>query len=218
MSGLKAIFWDFGGVITTSPFEAFNLYEAERGIPLDFIRETNAVNADDNAWAKLERNDIGVEEFSDLFEAETRARGYPIPGRDVVARIYGAVRPEMVAALEVCRARVTCGCLTNNFLAPEQRPIKSPEVQAAMGLFSFVLESSVAGVRKPDPRFYQIALEKAGVDPADVLMLDDLGVNLKPARAMGMRTIKVTSPAQALADLARETGFPIEVPAAAADA
>ncbi len=198
--------WDFGGVITTSPFEAFNRYERKRGLPTDFIRQTNATNPDDNAWAHFERGDVDVAGFSDLFEAETAAAGHPVPGREVVPLLAGDVRPAMLAALKRCRESYLCACLTNNFRAghgPSMSfsPARTAAVEEAMAQFHLVVESSKEGVRKPDPAAYRIVCDRLGVRPAEMVFLDDLGINLKPARAMGMTTIKVTDPDAALAEL-----------------
>lgn len=203
----RAVFWDFGGVITSSPFETFRRFEEERGLPRNFLRETNALNHDHNAWAKLERNAISPAEFDALFLAETTARGHPVAGREVLPLLAGRVRPYMVQVLHRVKADYRIACLTNNIatgfgpgMSPD--PAMAREIGEVMALFEFVLESSKAGVRKPERRFYEIACERMGVSPREVVYLDDLGVNLKPAREMGMHTIKVGDPRVALAELA----------------
>ena len=200
---VRAVFWDFGGVILTSPFDAFNRYEAEHGLPRDFIRSTNALNPHDNAWARIERREISAEEFDVAFADESMARGHRVPGRDVLALLGGDVRPEMVVALDrVIAAGYVTACLTNN-VASESRP----DVAEVMARFDHVVESSKVGVRKPVPSFYTHACETAGVDPREVVFLDDLGVNLKPAKAMGMTTVKVMSAEQAIIDLGAVLGL-----------
>lgn len=208
----KAVFWDFGGVIVSSPFDAFNRYEAERGLPPDFIRAVNARNGGDNAWARLERSDVDIDGFCALFEAECRAAGHEVPGRDVLALLAGELRPAMVTALRKVGAAFKTACLTNNANvgggpAMMRDPKRAAAVAQVMSLFDAVVESSKAGVRKPEPKFYQIACEMLSVQPAETVFLDDLGINLKPARAMGMHTIKVTSPEQAIADLEAALGI-----------
>ena len=203
---IRAVFWDFGGVITSSPFESFRRFEQERGLPENFLRETNAQNHADNAWAKLERGQLGPAEFDALFLAETTARGHAVAGREVLPLLAGKVRPYMVEVLKRVRDDYRVACLTNN-IAWGQGPHmaldeeSAREITAVMKLFDFVLESSKAGVRKPEPRFYEIACETLDVEPAEVVMLDDLGVNLKPARDLGMHTIKVTDPIEAIREL-----------------
>ncbi|MEQ1703345.1 MAG: HAD-IA family hydrolase [Ilumatobacteraceae bacterium] len=198
----KAVLWDFGGVILSSPFEAFNRYEAERGLPADFIRSVNATNPHDNAWAKLERSDIGGSEFDRLFADESEALGHRVPGGDILALLSGDVRPEMVALLDrVKAAGYLVACLTNNVSGGHADDDRSREVAAIMARFDAVVESSKVGCRKPEPRFYEIACELLGVQPAECIFLDDLGINLKPAAAMGMATIKVTGAQQAITDL-----------------
>jgi len=202
----QAVLWDFGGVITSSPFEAFNRYEAERGLPPDFIRRINATNPDTNAWAQFEANRIDIETFDRLFLAESTAAGHPIPGREVIALLAGDVRPRMVQVLHRVKRDFKIACLTNNVRAGQGPGMSRSEANAArvreaMALFEHVLESSREGMRKPQPEFYLLACERLGVDPARVVYLDDLGINLKPARALGMTTIKVVSEAQAIRDL-----------------
>jgi putative hydrolase of the HAD superfamily len=119
--------------------------------------------------------------------------------------LSGDIRPAMVEAVRRCAERFETACVTNNFsLGDVPTP---PEVEAIFDLFDVVVESRVVGVRKPEPRFYHLACEAVGVDPSEVVYLDDLGINLKPARAMGMHTIKVTDPDVALAELSAATGL-----------
>jgi putative hydrolase of the HAD superfamily len=203
---IQAVLWDFGGVILSSPFEAFNRYEAQLGLPRDFIRRVNAVDPDHNAWAQMERGEIGLEHFAALFEAEARALGGDLSGRKVIELLSGEVRPEMVKALRRVRERWRIACITNNMPAGHGPSMTcSPETAAQvvqiMALFEHVVESSKLNMRKPDPRIYRHACDLLGVAPQACVYLDDLGINLKPARAMGMATIKVESAAQALAEL-----------------
>ena len=203
----RAVFWDFGGVILSSPFDAFNRYEAEHGLPTDFIRSVNARNPDDNAWALIERHDIDADAFDDLFADEAEALGHRVPGRDVLAMLSGGVRPEMVTALDrVIEAGYVTACLTNNVRSTDGDSGR-PEVDAVMERFDHVVESSKVGCRKPEVRFYEIACELAGVAPHECVFLDDLGINLKPARAMGMTTIKVLGADQAITDLEAVLGI-----------
>ncbi len=200
---IRAVLWDFGGVILSSPFEAFRRYEAEKGLPTDTIRTVNATNPDSNAWALLERNDISPGEFDTLFASESEALGHRIPGSDVLALLAGDVRPHMVAALDtVIGAGLLTACLTNNVVSTSPTPTdRQREVSAIMAKFHHVVESSKVGCRKPEPRFYEIACELLDVSPLECVFLDDLGINLKPAAAMGMRTIKVVDSFDALDEL-----------------
>jgi putative hydrolase of the HAD superfamily len=209
---IRAVLWDFGGVLTTSPFEAFRRFEQEHGYPIDFIRNINATNPDDNAWARLERNEISIDEFDRLFDGEARAAGRSLTGRHVLSLLAGDLRPAMVEALERCNARFKTACLTNNVafgegpgMARDDRT--ADRIAAVMGRFDVVIESSVVGVRKPDPRFYRQAIDALEVAAAECVYLDDLGVNLKPARELGMTTIKVVDPDDALRELEHATGI-----------
>ena len=211
---LKAIFWDFGGVFTTSPFEAFNRYEVSRDIPLDFIRRINATDPETNAWAQLESSAVSAEQFDALFETESAALGHRIPGREVLQLLSGDLRPRMVTALRLAKSRFANACITNNVRTGQGPTMARDPAQAAtmadvMALFDHVVESSKEGIRKPNPRIYELACERSGVAPHEVLYLDDLGINLKPARAMGMTTIKVLTEAQTLGDLAAATGLQV---------
>jgi putative hydrolase of the HAD superfamily len=205
---IKAVLWDFGGVILSSPFDAFNNYEAAHSLPTDFIRSVNTHNPDANAWALLERNDVEPAEFDTLFATESEALGHRIPGADILALLSGSVRPEMVAALDaVIAAGYRTACLTNNVVSDDTGRTKRPDVAAVMEKFDEVVESSKVGVRKPEPRFYEIACDLLGVEPANSVFHDDLGINLKPARAMGMQTIKVGKPGPAIAELSEVLGI-----------
>ncbi len=209
---VEAVLWDFGGVLTTSPFEAFNRYEAAQGIPKDFIRTVNATNPETNAWAQFERSAVSMADFDTLFAAETRAAGHEIPGRVVIGLLHGDVRPEMVHALKTCANHFKTGCITNNvkpegggdFWTDDQR---GAEIAAIFEIFDHVIESAKAGIRKPDPRIYEMMCEALGVAPDHCVYLDDLGINLKPAKAMGMTTIKVGDPAIAITELETATGL-----------
>lgn len=215
-----AVIFDFGGVITSSPFEAFNRLEAERGLPKDAIRRINATDPDTNAWARFERAEIEAAAFDAAFTAEAAVLGLEISGADVIACLAGDVRLRMVAALDALKADgFTIGCITNNVRAGKGSAMvfddaRAAEIRAIMARFDHVIESSKAGVRKPDPRIYAMMCEELDVTPEACIYLDDLGVNCKPAAAMGMAAIKVTGEAQALADLRALLGLPDDWPAA----
>lgn len=209
---VEAVIWDFGGVFTTSPFEAFARYEQEKGLPKDLLRKVNSTNPDANAWALFERNEIDAAGFDARFLEESTALGHPVPGRDVLPLLSGQVRPRMVAALKTCKQHFKVGCITNNMVTHHSPGADEPQRAAgAMGqilpLFDAVIESSKAGVRKPDPRIYLMMCELLGVKPEDCVYLDDLGINCKPAAQLGMRAIKVVDVDQTLAELSAATGL-----------
>ena len=211
----QAVLWDFGGVILTSPFEAFRTYEREANLPEDFIRMLNARNPDANAWAKMERSEVGLAEFVALFEAEAAAHGHKLDGWRVLKAISGDIRPQMVEALRRCKASFRVACITNNMKHGEgpgmaRSPEKAAAVAEVMTLFEHVIESSKLGFRKPDPRIYRHACELIGVPPERCVYLDDLGINLKPAKALGMQTIKVGDPDEAIAELETIVGIPLK--------
>jgi putative hydrolase of the HAD superfamily len=208
---IEAVIWDFGGVLTSSPFEAFARYETERGLPADIIRRTNAANPLENAWAKFERAEVDIETFDRLFAAESLALGAEIRGKDVLPLLSGDLRPEMVEALKRIKTKFKTGCITNNLPANAigSASGRSLYIAEVMVLFDHVIESAKIGLRKPDPRIYRMMTDALGVDPKHCVYLDDLGVNLKPAREMGMTTIKVLNAAQAIGELEAATGLPL---------
>lgn len=205
----EAVIWDFGGVLTSSPFEAFARFEAERGLPADIIRRTNTVNHLENAWAKFERAEVDIETFDRLFAQESLALGAEVRGKDILPLLAGDLRPEMVEALRRIRAKFKTGCITNNLPANAIGSAGGRTLYIAeiMALFDHVIESAKIGLRKPDSKIYRMMVDALSVDPAACIYLDDLGVNLKPAREMGMTTIKVVSARQALAELEAATGL-----------
>ena len=207
MTRIRAALFDFGGVISTSPFEAFARFEQAHGLPADFLRTLNATNSDTNAWARHERNELDFDEFCVAYEAEALAAGYTIDAREVIGCLSGDIRPEMVEAIHRCREQLRTGLITNN-MSPMNHT-ESPMLSFVGELFDVIIESSLVGVRKPDPKIYEMACAQLGVAADEVVFLDDLGVNLKPAKAMGMTTIKVLDADQAIADLESAVGFPL---------
>lgn len=209
---VRAVIFDFGGVILTSPFDAFAHYEADNALPAGLLRRLNATNPHDNAWARLERGEVDLDGFAELFEAEGRAAGHRVDGRAVLALLGGELRPVMVEALRRCRERLRTAMLTNNFVpTPEAGDSlsRTGPLAEVLALFDVVVESSRTGLRKPDPAIYDLVCGELGVEPDEAVFLDDLGVNLKPARALGMTTIKVVDPDDAVAELEAAVGFPL---------
>ncbi|MCP4224342.1 MAG: HAD-IA family hydrolase [Actinomycetia bacterium] len=205
---IKAALFDFGGVVTTSPFEAFARYEEASGLPVGLIRSINSTDPDDNAWAKLERNDVDADGFAHLFEAEARDRGHAVSGHTVLDLLAGEVRPQMVEAIGRIRAAgFAVACLTNNFKPRSEADDARPDIAAVMAMFDVVVESSVVGIRKPELAFYHRALSMLGVEANEAVFLDDLGINLKPARAMGITPIKVVDAEDALGQLSTVLGL-----------
>ena len=210
-----AVIWDFGGVITSSPFEAFAQFETANELPRDFIRSINATNPDTNAWALFERSEIDADAFDAAFQAEATARGHSVRGAEVLALLAGDIRPEMVAVLQrLVDEDYKIGCITNNVKSGSGAGMarskeKAAAIEAVMELFSHVIESSKVGIRKPDPEIYKMACTALDVTPERAVFLDDLGVNLKPARALGMATIKVSGAEQAISELETLLGHPL---------
>ncbi len=207
-NSIRAVLFDFGGVITTSPFEAFHRFERERGLPVGFLQEINRNNPDHNAWARFERGELSAEHFDEVFARESRAAGHAVRGLEVVALVYGDIRPRMTRAVERCRDKYITACLTNNFQHDQSNETaRPPEWESVLALFHEVIESSNVGVRKPETAFFELACDKLSIEPREAVFLDDLGRNLKPARAMGMHTIKVVDPDAALGELGTLLGI-----------
>jgi putative hydrolase of the HAD superfamily len=204
-TAIEAVLFDFGGVLSTSPFDAFERHELSLGMKAGFIRSLNATNAHDNAWARLERNEVNFDQFCDEFEAEAAAAGGRVDARALFATMSGEMRPDMLEAVRRCHEHFKTGLLTNNFITPET----TARHQEVFSLFDVVIQSAVVGVRKPDPRFYLLACRELGIEPSAAVFLDDLGVNLKPARQLGMQTIKVIDPTDALIELETIVGIPL---------
>jgi putative hydrolase of the HAD superfamily len=210
---VSAVLFDLGGVLTESPIRAFTAYEREAGLPEGLIVTLNSTDPDTNAWARFERNELDVTGFSAAFEAEAAAAGHRVEASRVLAALRGELRPSMVAAVRRLRdAGLPLGLLSNN-VAPMER---SGPIGELLGLFDAIVESSVEGVRKPEPEIYRRALDRLSdavgrrIEATDCAYLDDLGINLKPARALGFSTIKVVDPAPALAELSELVGFPLD--------
>lgn len=214
---VRAVLFDLGGVLTDSPLSGFAAYEASAGLPAGLIVRLNTTDPDTNAWARYERGELDLAGFSEAFEAEARAAGHRVEAARVLAALSPPLRPAMVAAVRSLRAAgLPLGLVSNN-VAPMPR---TGALGDLLALFDAVVESSVEGARKPEPSIYSLALSRlsaaVGDDlaPSDCAYLDDLGINLKPARALGFHTVKVTDPAAALAELSRLTGVRFDEAAA----
>jgi putative hydrolase of the HAD superfamily len=209
----RAVIFDLGGVVFPSPFDVFAAYEQRHGLPDRFIRGVVAASADHGAWARLERSEVSFDEFATEFAAECAAAGGTVDAAELMREIGRGFepRPAMVAAIDTIRARgLKVGALTNNWAPSSTERDTAPNALGHMGGFDVVVESAVEGLRKPDPRIYELVCDRLGVRPAEAVFLDDLGVNLKPARALGMMTIKVADPAAALDELAAVLGFALD--------
>ena len=196
----KAIIWDFGGVITSSPFEAFNEFEEANSLPKDIIRTINSENPDMNAWAQFESNSITIGQFNDLFLKEAKAKGFDIKGRDIIKLLKGSIRENMVSFLRELKSDFKLGCITNNVKSSSEENTDN-ETEEVMSIFDHVIESSIVGIRKPNPEIYMMSCDALNVSPDQCIYLDDLGINLKPARELGMTTIKVIQPEDAIQEV-----------------
>jgi len=211
MSAIAAVVFDIGGVVQDSPLHAIARYERERGLSPNAINRVVVAAGEEGAWARLERGELTVQTFCGPFEADCRAHGIAVDGRVLMARIAGASvpRPLMLEAIRRLRAAgLRVAALTNNWVAETPAAAASETVKSRLAAhFDVFVESAVVGLRKPDPRIYALVCDKLGVEPARVAFLDDIGRNLKPARQLGMATIKVDDPEQALRELGALLGL-----------
>jgi putative hydrolase of the HAD superfamily len=212
VSDLRAVIFDLGGVVMGSPLHAIAEYERELAIAPGSVNRLVVSTGPSGAWSRLERGELGLEEFYPRFDAECAAAGHPLSTRLMMERIAVAAqpRPRMLAAIRCIRERgLRTSALTNNWAGDGTR-----KLDWLGELFDVVVESAVEGLRKPDPRIYRLVLERLAVAPGEAVFLDDIGRNLKPARTLGMHTIKVDDADQALEDLAALLGFPLPPPRA----
>jgi len=204
----SGVIFDLGGVVLGSPLHAIARYERARGLPAGFINRVVVSSGPGGAWSRLERGELRVEAFLPAFEADCRAAGREIEAGPMMLAIQeeSQPRPAMLAAIRALRGRgLRVGALTNNWVADEPRDDRiGLELR---GHFDAFVESAVVGLRKPDPRIYTMACSELGIAPDRAVFLDDIGANLKAARALGMHTIKVDTPEQALAELGSAVGF-----------
>ena len=200
----RAVLFDLGGVVLGSPLHAIAGYERERGIPTGFVNRVVVSSGPSGAWSRLERGELLMEAFHTAFDAECASAGQAIDARALMEMVHkaGEPRPMMLEAIRRIRGRgLSTAAITNNWVS---------DVEGTRELrpnFDAFVESCVTGVRKPDPRIYRIACEGLGIDPPQAVFLDDIGANLKPARELGMTTIKVDDPRVALAELGDVLGF-----------
>ncbi len=203
-----AVIFDLGGVVFPSPFEAFDIYDTRAALPIGTTRSIIRTSSEGGAWAALERGELTTAAFHAALEAEAQARGHIISAPTVMSTIaeFSFARVEMVEAIHRLRAGgFKIGALTNNWA--DERGTSSSTGASAMTLFDVVVESARVGLRKPDPRIYELACVQLGVTPSECVFLDDLGINLKPARSLGMATIKVVDHLEALRSLSILTGI-----------
>ncbi len=208
MAHYRAVIFDLGGVVLDSPLHAIARYERELGIPPGHVNRVVAASGPQGAWARLERGELGLEAFVPAFERECAEAGHALSAREMMERIgaSSAPRPAMLQAIAALRARgYAVGALTNNWEGDPSGPSSLADLRARFDAF---VESSVVGLRKPDPRIYLHACRTLRVEPPEAVFLDDIGSNLKAARALGMTTIKVLEPAAALEELRRALALP----------
>ena len=206
---LAAVIFDLGGVVLGSPLHAIARFEREHGIPEGFVNRVVVESGATGAWSRLERGEIDLERFYGDFEADCGRAGRRVPARPMMERIAASAgpRPAMLEAVARIRSRgLKTAALTNNW-GGEGDGTRSLRV-----CFDVFVESCVLGLRKPDPRIYRHTLAELEVDAGSAVFLDDIGRNLKPARELGIATIKVDDPDRALAELAALLGFPLGGP------
>lgn len=204
----RAVIFDLGGVVMGSPLHAIAAYERERGLPDGCVNRVVADTGPRGAWARLERGELPMEAFYEAFEGDCRAAGFEISARAMMLRMGEAAepRPAMLEAIRRIRERgLLAAALTNNWAGEGD----ADGTRALAAHFDAFFESSVLGLQKPDPRIYRHACAELGIAPGEAVFLDDIGRNLKSARALGMTTLKVEEPGKALDELSALLGFPL---------
>ena len=199
--------FDLGGVVFPSPLDVFRAYERDHGLPHRFLSEVVLAEPEHGAWSRLERGELNFDEFCDAFDAECAAHGGAVSARELMdaVRVGHDAPPEMVTAIGAIRLHgLKTAALTNNWADDAARTDRASPTD---NWFDVMVESAVEGLRKPDPRIYALVCERLDVSPPAAVFLDDLGANLKPARELGMRTIKVAEPEVALTELEAVLGF-----------
>jgi putative hydrolase of the HAD superfamily len=207
---LRVVLFDIGGVVVDSPLHAIAAFEREHGLPEGFVNRVVADTGSEGAWGRLERGRLGMQEFFAAFESDCAAAGQPLSARAMMERIAvsSAPRPVMLQAIQRLRQRgLVTAALTNNWPSQDREDGSGGGTATLRSLFDAFFESSVLGLHKPDPRFYHHACDQLGVTPPEVVFLDDIGRNLKAARALGMTTIKVDAPEPALRELGSVLGL-----------
>ncbi len=202
--------FDLGGVVMPSPLDAFRAYEAATGLPHRFLSEVVVQTGDGGAWSRLERGELTMAEFADEFAAECSAAGGTVVVEELFAEVHAGSgpRPEMLTAIGRIREEgLKTAALTNNWRPDDSDATVGSRTPILGDVFDVIVESAIEGLRKPDPRIYELTCSRLGVEPSASVFLDDLGVNLKSARALGITTIKVGDPATALAELEAVLGF-----------
>lgn len=210
MTEIRAVIFDLGGVVLDSPLHSIARYERANEIPAGFVNRVVVDSGPSGAWSRMERGELDMESFFDPFEKDCADAGQTISARGLMQAIgeNSKPRPAMLKAISTIRSSgLLAAALTNNWASEEADPTEPSGSKALAPLFDFFIESSVVGLRKPDPRIYQHACTTIGISPAEAIFLDDIGRNLKTARQLGMTTIKVDDPTLALEELERLLGF-----------
>ena len=200
---IQTIIFDFGGVITDSPIEGFKKLEKSYGISKGVISSIVMTNPDNNAWAKSERGEIDIQTFIEEFNLEAKKLGYNLNAKEILKQLYGPLRPLMVEKIASLSKNYQLICLTNvlkgvHVFSPKER---KKEVDHVLSFFDKIYESCEIGMRKPEKRIYRYLLDDLKIKPENSVFLDDLGMNLKTAKLLGINTIKVIDPIAALREL-----------------
>jgi putative hydrolase of the HAD superfamily len=200
VSRIAAVVFDIGGVVQDSPLHAIARYERDHGLAANAINRAVVDSGESGAWSRLERGELTVEAWCAPFESDCRAHGVQVDARRLMSYIAeaGRARPQMLRAIARLREHgLRVAALTNNWARGEE----AERPHALFGHFDVVVESRAVGMRKPDPRIYELVCRELGVAPSAAIFLDDIGQNLKSARALGMTTLKVDDPDVALREL-----------------
>ena len=202
---IKTIIFDFGGVVTNSPIEGFKKLEDTHGYAKGLITSINMNNPNNNAWAQSERGEINIDTFLSQFEKEALEIGQKINANEILMQLYGSLRPIMVnKIISLAKSKkYKLICLTNvlkgmNKFMPKER---EEAVNNILSYFDVIYESYKIGMRKPESRIYEYIIDNLAIIPNEAVFLDDLGMNLKTAKKLGINTIKVVDPEESIKEL-----------------
>nr|XP_020658326.1 acyl-CoA dehydrogenase family member 10 isoform X1 [Pogona vitticeps]XP_020658327.1 acyl-CoA dehydrogenase family member 10 isoform X1 [Pogona vitticeps]XP_020658328.1 acyl-CoA dehydrogenase family member 10 isoform X2 [Pogona vitticeps] len=207
----KAVIFDMGGVLLPSPFRVAADWEVRNRVPTGTIVQAIISGGKDGSWMRYMRGELTPAEFLQEFGQQcSMIANASVPVDSFFSELTGhqmsEQHPVMTEAIKCLRSEgLKTAVLSNNFY------LRSGESFLPLDRkqFDVIVESCRERVCKPDPRIYEICLERLGVPAKESIFLDDIGQNLKTAGQLGMKTVKVEDPASAIRELESHLGFPL---------
>lgn len=208
MSTFKAVIFDLGGVVFSSPMQAFSKLEQQHGLEKNFLNRMIVRNGNESAWSKLERGLLSLDaQFYKTFDEEiTQAGAQDFSSEALMKEVSQSmgVNQCMLDAIQNLRnANYKVAALTNNWIESKGREGFGESIKKHFDIF---VESAIEGIQKPDPAIYLRTLKRLEVKATESVFLDDIGRNLKSAQSLGIHTIKVTNAMDAVKELEKVLG------------